>query len=355
MASGELLFRESSLRAADDETREGLLNGNNGITASTSSCSVITATAVNGGSNSELNNREENISKKKLFTWDEIPEWQRDNHYIRKGYVRETLSFELCLDSLSYFHNESVNIYTHLIPGFSVLLSLGFFLIAGKHFIPAYASTTFLDYFFIDLFLFGLSCCLSLSAGFHCFKCHSDPILRLGNKFDYLGIVTLIVTSMVGIIYYSYIDHPAIAYFFASITFILGFICSIISIKEKFSHPDFRAIRAFMFIIFGLSGVFPVLYGIHTFGWDESVKRSSLNYLIMEGALYITGALLYAFRIPEKFNPGKYDFIGHSHQIFHLFVISAAYCHWHQLIIFLQLFINKFLSKRPSFVNKYNS
>ena len=32
-------------------------------------------------------------------------------------------------------------------------------------------------------------------------------------------------------------------------------------------------------------------------------------------------------RIPEKYNPGKYDLIGSSHQIFHVFVVLAAISH----------------------------
>jgi hypothetical protein len=34
---------------------------------------------------------------------------------------------------------------------------------------------------------------------------------------------------------------------------------------------------------------------------------------------------LYAFRIPERFIPGKCDFWFQSHQIFHLFVVAGIY------------------------------
>lgn len=53
-----------------------------------------------------------------------------------------------------------------------------------------------------------------------------------------------------------------------------------------------------------------------------------LNYLVLSGALYIAGALLYANRIPEKFFPGKFDYLGASHQIFHVFILLAAFCHY---------------------------
>ena len=46
------------------------------------------------------------------------------------------------------------------------------------------------------------------------------------------------------------------------------------------------------------------------------------------GSLYLIGAFLYAFRIPERYLPGKFDIFFHSHQIFHLLIVLAAYTHY---------------------------
>ena len=42
-------------------------------------------------------------------------------------------------------------------------------------------------------------------------------------------------------------------------------------------------------------------------GWVNAVSYASLGWLILMGALYIIGALLYAGRIPERYFPGKCD------------------------------------------------
>ena len=42
-------------------------------------------------------------------------------------------------------------------------------------------------------------------------------------------------------------------------------------------------------------------------GMEKSISEASLGWLLFMGALYITGALFYAFRIPERFFPGKVD------------------------------------------------
>ena len=46
---------------------------------------------------------------------------------------------------------------------------------------------------------------------------------------------------------------------------------------------------------------------IYSLGLERSVTEASLGWLIFMGFLYITGALFYAFRIPERFFPGKVD------------------------------------------------
>jgi len=53
-----------------------------------------------------------------------------------------------------------------------------------------------------------------------------------------------------------------------------------------------------------------------------------LIYLVLQGVLYIVGAVIYALRIPERFAPGKFDIFGSSHQVFHCFVLSAAVTHF---------------------------
>lgn len=36
----------------------------------------------------------------------------------------------------------------------------------------------------------------------------------------------------------------------------------------------------------------------------------------------------YAERCPERLSPGRFDFLGGSHQIFHVLILLAALSHW---------------------------
>lgn len=49
-----------------------------------------------------------------------------------------------------------------------------------------------------------------------------------------------------------------------------------------------------MFIGLGLSGVVPVFHGISIYGYEGMEDRMSVSFVILQGALYIFGAVLYA-------------------------------------------------------------
>lgn len=82
-----------------------------------------------------------------------------------------------------------------------------------------------------------------------------------------------------------------------------------------------------MFVLMGLSAVFPVLHGIKLYGAEHLRKSVGLDWVVFQGILYIAGAGLYAARIPEKWAPGRFDIWGSSHQIFHVLVVLAAASH----------------------------
>lgn len=99
------------------------------------------------------------------------------------------------------------------------------------------------------------------------------------------------------------------------------------SLHPSFRTPSLRPFRALMFVLMGLSAVFPMLHGIQLYGLPHMRHAASLDWVLAQGALYIIGAGIYAARVPEKWSPGKYDIWGSSHQIFHVLVVMAAAVH----------------------------
>ncbi|KAG2735067.1 hypothetical protein G9P44_001281 [Scheffersomyces stipitis] len=285
-------------------------------------------------------------SNRRLYFYHELDEWQQDNHFIRSGYVKETSSYRECVQSLTYFHNETVNIYSHLIPSslvfWGVLIYVNFYLKIYDNYLGVWEKANFLQ--------FAGACwfCLFMSSTFHCIKSHSHKISRFGNQLDYFGIVILITCSLNSIVMFAFYDHPYYRDALVAMFVLLGTICTIMTLHPKFSTSEYRPLRSTMFILFGLSGVTPVLLAGYTFGWKATTERVNVLWLVLEGLFYIGGAVLYALRVPERFThteehetfhlvsgeplPGRFDLIGHSHQIFHIMVVIAAFCHWLALV-----------------------
>jgi adiponectin receptor len=62
----------------------------------------------------------------------------------------------------------------------------------------------------------------------------------------------------------------------------------------RFRTPAWRPVRAGMFVAMGLSALFPVLDGLFTYGSQQMQQQIGLFWLVLQGALYIIGAGLYA-------------------------------------------------------------
>jgi len=100
---------------------------------------------------------------------------------------------------------------------------------------------------------------------------------------------------------------------------------------EKFGRSQYRSLRASVFT--GLALCCSVLPISHFFVLNELKHFFGLGFcwLFVMSAVAMTGVALYALRIPERFLPGKFDIMCHSHQFFHVAVIIGAYIHLHCL------------------------
>ncbi|RLV94385.1 ADIPOR-like receptor IZH2 [Spathaspora sp. JA1] len=259
---------------------------------------------------------------RKLHFYHELDDWQKDNHFIRSGYVKETSSYRECFKSLTYLHNESVNIYSHLIPSsivfWAVLYYINYQLTMYDNYLGVWEKLNFLQ------FASACTFCLFMSSAFHTIKAHSHKVSKFGNQLDYFGIVILISCSLISIILFAFYDHVYMKYFFVMLTTMFGTICTVLTLDPHFASVEYRKFRATMFVLFGLSGVLPILTGLYIWGFEETKNRSGVYWLILEGVFYIFGAILYAGRIPERFThkeeedylkdpqPGRFDIFGGS-------------------------------------------
>ncbi|PIN08244.1 hypothetical protein CDL12_19201 [Handroanthus impetiginosus] len=168
--------------------------------------------------------------------------------------------------------------------------------------------------------------CLIFSTISHLFACHSRRFYYFFWRLDYTGISLMIVSSFFAPIYYAFSDHPNyLLLYLSSITF-LGILVVVTLLAPTLSTSRFRSFRAALFLSMGFSGVIPATHAVVLY-WNDSLVLGALGYEIAMGVLYGVGAVFYVTRIPERWKPGAFDIVGHSHQIFHVFVVVAALAH----------------------------
>jgi adiponectin receptor len=140
-----------------------------------------------------------------LVHWNDLPHWQQDNQYIHSGYRKASYSYSRSWKSILHWHNESVNIWTHLLPA---ALSLPFAAFLYKLLASRYQQATVADVIAMSCYFCGLAFCLGMSASFHTLSNHSPSVARFWNQLDYAGISLLIAGSFIPSVYYGFWCHP---------------------------------------------------------------------------------------------------------------------------------------------------
>ncbi|KAL0907104.1 hypothetical protein M5K25_025647 [Dendrobium thyrsiflorum] len=296
-----------------------------------------------------------------LVDYDSLPEFLKHNEFILNYYRSEWPLKETILSIFS-IHNETLNIWTHLIGFFIFVILTGYaasiFPSATNnnsysmlHLRSGNSSNTFTSFpdLFITvdlqrpqlfsrwpfyLYLAGAMFCLLMSSACHLFSCHSCKTSYIMLRLDFAGISGLIVSSFYPLVYYTFTCHPFFRNVYLCSITAFGLAAIVVSLVPVFDSPQFRPVRAVLFACMAASGIIPIAHKMITFGHRPEAVLTT-QYEAAMAMSYGIGVLVYAMRVPERWLPGKFDLAGHSHQLFHVLVVAGAYTHYLASVVYL--------------------
>lgn len=136
-----------------------------------------------------------------LVKFEELPHWLQDNHYIKSGYRRASYSYSRSFQSVLHWHNESVNIWTHFVPGI-LWLPFGYYLYTILR--PHYELADSKDILALSCFFLGAGTGMTMSGLYHTLSNHSPTVAKFWNQLDYVGIALMIWGSFIPSVFYGF-------------------------------------------------------------------------------------------------------------------------------------------------------
>ncbi|XP_013882750.1 membrane progestin receptor beta [Austrofundulus limnaeus] len=234
--------------------------------------------------------------------------------YILSGYRPIQQDWRCYFLSLFQRHNESLNVWTHLLAVPVLLLrwwanagALGFALDAAS--LP------------LSLFMVSALTYLSLSVAAHLLQSRSERAHYFFFFMDYVGVAAYQYGCSLG--HYFYTSEAAwragVGLFFLPGAAFFGWLscagCCFAKSRYERPYPLQRKIcQLIPTSLAYLLDISPVAHRLLTTSWTQEAFHA------LQIVSFLFAAFFFSCPVPECFFPGRCDFVGQGHQVFHLFL-----------------------------------
>ncbi|KAJ3424385.1 adiponectin receptor protein [Anaeramoeba flamelloides] len=268
-----------------------------------------------------------------LTTYSKLPKWLQFNEHIQSGY-RFGYNVKNTFKSLFQYHNETVNIWTHLL-GSLIFVFLIFYTFKSEYLKDA----TFVSKLFVISSPISAIICLLSSTFYHLFEQSSLKFSVGFLKMDLTGILIMITFSTTPMVYFLMAYSNKIYYSYTIVLLSIG-IFFIVSIWGGFSFINKMVkLRAFLFVV--LSG-YCLLLPLHArYLETSSYANYALYRLFLQYGSFGIGLIFYLTKFPECMTKSnKYDIFGSSHQIWHVWIIIASVITYYSMFFLCKCYTN---------------
>ena len=262
------------------------------------------------------------LAKERRLVYDELPLPWRNNPHIKKGYRFVETPLD-CVVSMFNISNEFINIWSHAI-GLVLVLSVALYMYPTS---ANFSLSTKSDVFVASVFFIMACLTLACSVIWHTMNAVADVnAISIFACVDYTGISLLIAASIMTTEYTAFYCDPVSRWTYMLLTAFLGVGGVILPWHPRFNGADMAWARVAFYVGLALTGFMPILQLLYTHGSDFVLGfYSPITKSIL---VYFGGAVVYASKIPERWCPGMFDYIGGSHNLWHAAVLGGILFHY---------------------------
>ncbi|XP_068131164.1 membrane progestin receptor gamma isoform X2 [Hyperolius riggenbachi] len=272
----------------------------------------------------------------RLLTVQQVPKVFHEDSIIC-GYRSPRSSATACVLSLFQMTNETLNIWTHFIPTWyflwrtlSVLFSPG-----SLH-----------DPFMWPLLVYLLSCCIYplMSTFAHTFSIMSTQARHMCFFLDYGALSLYSLGSAIAYSAYVFPDRWVNNTFHR--WFVPWAVCNTVISTGMSCYSRFpeetrprlsKVLRTTAFAYPYLFDSIPLFYRLLLCSGDDCTHNAALTMHIWHTLLAFLTGFLFATHLPERLAPGCFDYVGHSHQLFHVCGVVGTYIQLESLVLDMNL------------------
>lgn len=260
-------------------------------------------------------------ARDRLLNVEEMPVAWRSNPHVASGY-KFCRNYMECLKSTVQLHNETCNIWTHLV-GLMVMVWILFWHLPNTE---LWKEVRGVDRIPMLVFLFAAIKCLGCSVVWHTF-CnirHHHVHTRMA-CVDYTGIMNLITASILTTEYAALYCHLNVRNAYIAFTTVCGIFGAVFACHKSFN--DYLGLRVTFFVTFALCGA---IAGFHAMAYEGVLPILNLYLPVIKSLLcYGLGVVVYASRFPERFCKNNFlNYVGMSHNLWHIAVFGGIYYHY---------------------------
>lgn len=257
---------------------------------------------------------------------------------IMSGYRHPRSSATDCILSLFQMTNETLNIWTHFLPTWYFLWKLLSVVLMFSAWQDSY--TWPLLVYLTSICLYPLASCCA-----HTFSPMSARARHIGFFWDYGALSFYSLGTAVAYSHYGFPERWVDGLFhqwFIPMAVFNSILCTGLACYSRlglpYVHYDHDAIKRFTesprprfskalrVLAFAFPYLFdniPLFYRVFLCAGDGCTSANVLHVYHM-GLAFVTG-FLFATHLPERLAPGSFDYIGHSHQLFHVCAILGTH------------------------------